>query len=73
MADTASTTRQPPEQLLALWRQGKLSTEEALSRLMASHHRQQQTIDALNITVYNLRSDLDDLIAQTGIKPRRWS
>ena len=51
-----------------------------MAHLMAQHEtltqqevmlaRQQTALNALNLTVYSLRSDLDDLIAQTGIRPR---
>jgi hypothetical protein len=59
-----------PETLLELWSQGKLSTEEALRRIMEHNIQQQRAVDALNITAKNLRADMDDLISQTGIKPK---
>ncbi len=30
----------------------------------------QQTIDAINIMLYNIRADVDSLIAHTGMKPK---
>ncbi|MDM8531908.1 hypothetical protein QUF63_12110 [Anaerolineales bacterium HSG25] len=59
-----------PEKLFELWSQGKLSTEEALRQIMQQNVRQYRALDALNITAKNLRADMDDLIAQTGIKPK---
>jgi len=66
-----------PEKLFELWSQGKLSTKEALRQIMQQNIRQQrviqqthQAIETLNITAKNLRADMDDLIAQTGIKPK---
>lgn len=59
-----------PEMLFELWSQGKLSVEEVLRHLIQNSAKQEQAIDVLNITAKNLRSDVDDLIAQCGIKPK---
>lgn len=56
--------------LLAMWSRGQLSDQETLRTLIQYHIRQQRAIESLNSTVRRLRSDLDEVIAQTGVKPR---
>ncbi|MDM8520923.1 hypothetical protein QUF64_12815 [Anaerolineales bacterium HSG6] len=60
----------PIEALVELWLRGKLSQDELLEAMLSHLVEQQQTINTLNQTVKGLRNDMDNLIAQTGIKPR---
>ncbi len=54
-----------PNQLLHLWSRGAISTEEAIRQIIQNLIRLQRVLDTLNITVYNLRADVDSLIAHT--------
>ncbi len=54
-----------PNQLLYLWSRGAISTEEAVRQIIQNLIRLQRVFNALNITIYNLRADVDSLIAHT--------
>ncbi len=58
-----------PIELLRLWELEKISLEMAMGHLLQNLVKQQQAIEAANISRYNLRADVDSLIAHTGMKP----
>ena len=58
-----------PHDLLRKWRLEVISTEMATGHIVQNLVNIQTAIDALNITAYNLRADLDSLITHTGMPP----
>ena len=59
----------PPQDLLKEWTLEKLTVEMATGHTVQNLVKLQQAIDAINITLYNLRADIDSLIAHTGMRP----
>lgn len=59
-----------PQELLTLWiREEELTPEMAIGHILQNLVEMQHTLEAMTVTLYNLRSDLDSLIAFTGMKP----
>jgi hypothetical protein len=58
-----------PQELLKQWELETLSVPMATGHSLQNLVKMQQAIDAINITLYNLRADVDSLIAHTGLKP----
>jgi hypothetical protein len=58
-----------PRELFKQWQLEKISLEMATGHTLQNLIKIQQAIDAINITLYNLRADVDSLIAHTGMKP----
>ena len=55
-------TMSPPE-ILKKWKREEITVEMATGHSLQNLVRIQTAIDALNITLYNLRADVDSLIA----------
>ncbi|NIT62020.1 MAG: hypothetical protein GWN00_39250 [Aliifodinibius sp.] len=58
-----------PQELLRQWRLEKMTPEMAMGHLLQNLVKIQRAMDATNITLYNLRADVDSLIAHTQMKP----
>ncbi len=58
----------PPQKLLQQWTLEKMPVEMTTGHILQNLIKIQTAIDALNITLYNLRADVDSLIAHTGMK-----
>jgi hypothetical protein len=58
-----------PNELLRLWELEKITIEMAVGHVLQNMVKMQTAQDTCNITLYNLRADVDSLIAHTGIKP----
>lgn len=58
-----------PDELLRLWSLGKATAEMVIGHLIQNLVKQQTAIQNINLTLYNLRADVDSLIAHTGMKP----
>ncbi|NIP25669.1 MAG: hypothetical protein GWO38_18085 [Phycisphaerae bacterium] len=59
----------PPQELLKQWRLEKMSVDMTTGHILQNLVKLQRAIDAINITLYNLRADVDSLIAHTKMKP----
>ena len=59
-----------PQELLKRWQLEELTGEMAIGHLLQHLAKIQTAIDAVNITLYNLRADVDSLIAHTGMNPK---
>jgi hypothetical protein len=59
-----------PDDLLKLWTLEKISVEMAIGHIMQNLVKQQQTVKDHDRSLYRLRTDVDDLIAHTGVQPR---
>jgi len=59
----------PPKDLLKEWTLEKLTIEMTTGHTLQNLVKVQQAIDAIQITLRNLRADVDSLIAHTGMKP----
>lgn len=60
----------PPKDLLREWTLEKLTIEMVTGHTLQNLVKVQQAIDAIQITLRNLRADVDSLIAHTGMKPK---
>jgi hypothetical protein len=60
-----------PQELLKQWELEKISIEMVTGHSLQNLVKVQQAIDAINITLYNIRADVDSLIAHTGMKPNQ--
>jgi hypothetical protein len=58
-----------PQELLKQWRGEKMTAEMAMGHVLQNLVKIQRAMDAINITLYNLRADVDSLIAHTKMKP----
>lgn len=58
-----------PQKLLKQWQLEKITVEMAISHILQNLVKMQTAIAATNTTLYNLRADVDSLIAHTGMKP----
>ncbi|HXV97362.1 MAG TPA: hypothetical protein VEC93_02995 [Anaerolineae bacterium] len=58
-----------PNELLSLWTREKITIDMAIGHILQNLVDMQRAYDARNITMYNLRADVDSLIAHTGMKP----
>ncbi|MCP4367427.1 MAG: hypothetical protein GY797_04825 [Deltaproteobacteria bacterium] len=59
----------PPQELLNKWKREEITTEMAIGHILQHLAKIQTAIDAINITLYNLRATVDSLIAHTGMMP----
>jgi len=59
-----------PQKLLQQWTLEQMTTEMATGHTLQNLVKIQRAIDAINITLYKLRTDVDSLIAHTGMKPK---
>ena len=58
-----------PQEILKQWKLEELTVEMVTGHILQNLIKTQTAIDAINITLYNLRADVDSLIAHTGMKP----
>lgn len=58
-----------PQELLRQWPLEKMPVEMTTGHILQNLVLIQTAIDAINITLYNLRADVDSLIAHTGMQP----
>jgi hypothetical protein len=58
----------PPDELLKLWKLEKLPLEMAMGHVLQNLAKMQATIETLETSFYKLRSDVDGLIAHTGMQ-----
>ena len=58
-----------PQELLKRWEREELTVEMAMGHSLQNLTQIQTAIDALNISLYNVRADVDSLIAHTGMEP----
>jgi hypothetical protein len=58
-----------PEELFKLWKLENIPLETAMGHVLQNLIKQQTAQEALNQTIYNLRADVDRLIAHTGLTP----
>jgi hypothetical protein len=58
-----------PQELLKQWELEKIPLEIATGHSLQNLVKIQQAIDIINLTLYNIRADVDSLIAHTGMKP----
>ncbi len=59
----------PPQELIKKWEREEITVKMAIGHILQHLAKIQTTIDAVNITLYNLRADVDSLIAHTGMMP----
>ena len=60
-----------PQELFKAWRLEKIKVETAVGHLIQNVIKLYTTIEKMTISLYNLRSDVDSLIAHTGMKPHQ--
>lgn len=58
-----------PQNLLKEWTLEKLTTEMATGHTLQNLVKIQEAIDTIQVTLRNLRADVDSLIAHTGMPP----
>ena len=58
-----------PAELLRLWTLEQVTVEMVVGHLIQNLVKQQTALETTNLTLYNLRADVDSLIAQSGMKP----
>jgi hypothetical protein len=58
-----------PQELLKQWELEEISHEMATGHSLQNLVKIQQTIETINLALYNIRADVDSLIAHTGMKP----
>ncbi len=59
----------PPQEIIKKWEREEITVEMAIGHILQHLAKIQTTIDAINITLYNLRATVGSLIAHTGMKP----
>ncbi len=59
----------PPQDLLKKWQREEITAEMAIGHILQNLAKVQTAIDAINLTLYDLRAMVDSLIAHTGIMP----
>ena len=59
----------PPQELLNKWKREEITIEMAIGHILQHLAKIQTAIDAINLTLYNLRATVDSLIAHTGMRP----
>jgi hypothetical protein len=52
-----------------MWAKEQLTLEMATGHSLQNLVKIQQAVDVINLALYNLRADVDSLIAHTGMKP----
>ena len=58
-----------PQELLKKWQLDDMTAEMAAGHLLQHLVKLHAALDVINIALYNLRADVDSLIAHTGMKP----
>lgn len=58
-----------PQELLKQWELETMPIEMITGHSLQNLVKIQQAMDTINLTLYNIRTDVDSLIAHTGIKP----
>jgi len=58
-----------PQNLLKEWMLEKLTTEMATGHTLQNLVKMQEAIKTIQVTLHNLRADVDSLIAHTGMPP----
>ena len=53
----------PPDELMKLWRQGKMDPEMAVGHLTQNQVKQEDVFQSANLTVYRLKAEIDRLQA----------
>jgi hypothetical protein len=59
-----------PDELLKLWKLEKVTVEMALGHIIQNLVKLHTNDENLETSLYELRGNVDDLIAHTGIEPR---
>ncbi len=59
-----------PDELLKLWTLEKVTIEMAIGHILQNLVKAQTNAQSRDTSLYKLRSDVDDLLAHTGITPR---
>jgi len=59
-----------PEKLLQQWTLEQMTTEMATGHTLQNLVKIQRALDAINLTLYKLRADVDSLIAHTKMTPK---
>jgi len=59
----------PPQELIKKWEREEITDEMAIGHILQHLAKIQTVIDAINITLYNLRAMVDSLIAHTEMMP----
>ncbi len=59
----------PPQELIKKWEREEITVEMAIGHILQYIAKIQTAIDAVNLTLYNLRATVDSLIAHTGMMP----
>jgi len=59
-----------PEELLQLWKLEKMPVEMAIGHIVQNLVKIHTAIEMLDTSLYQLRADVDGLIAHTGMLPR---
>ena len=58
-----------PQELMKHWQIEKMSVEMATGHILQNLIKNQTAIDTINVSLYNLRADVDSLIVHTEMKP----
>jgi hypothetical protein len=59
-----------PNELLKLWTLEQVSVEMAIGHILQNMVKTSETLGTHDTSLYKLRSNVDDLIVHTGVKPR---
>jgi hypothetical protein len=59
----------PPQKLTKKWEREEITVEMAVGQILQHLVKILTTLKTINITLYNLRADVDSLIAHTGMTP----
>ena len=59
-----------PQKLLQQWKLENMTVEMTTGHILQNLVKIQTAIDAINITLYKLRADVDSLITHTRMKPK---
>jgi len=57
------------QELIKKWEREEMTVEMAIGHILQHLAKIQTAIDAINLTLYNLRVTVDSLIAHTGMTP----
>jgi len=59
----------PAKELLKKWEREELTVEMAIGHILQHLVKLLAALEAIKVTLRNLRADVDSLIAHTGMKP----
>lgn len=59
-----------PQKLLNKWQLEEMTVEMEIGHILQNLVKTQAAIDAINIVLRKLRTDVDSLITHTGMKPK---